>query len=267
MVSEYGSPNPPVGTHVYSSGTVVSGSVDSVTVGLTNYSASGWSLEGELLAGLGNSFELPVENDVVLTWNWQTNYWLDVEIIGGGTVGVPLNQFRPKDSLQGLTATPATGWLFMGWSGDETGTNLSVDITMNAPKSVLAVFSDDADGDGLTNNEEEVVGSNPWKADTDGDGFDDAFEFAKGLSPTNDDSDVATYIQNHDDFFGLYASNAVLDVAVGQMLMDVVGSEALLSLQLETSEDLVTWTNAGDAVEWTMPVDGEKKFLRVRAER
>lgn len=41
----------------------------------------------------------------------------------------------------------------------------------------------DPDGDGLTNLQESVLGTNPYQADTDGDGFSDLEEFARHSSP------------------------------------------------------------------------------------
>jgi uncharacterized repeat protein (TIGR02543 family) len=40
-----------------------------------------------------------------------------------------------------LTATPDTGYVFVGWSGDCTGTSLSVTLTMDANKTCTAQFS------------------------------------------------------------------------------------------------------------------------------
>ena len=266
IASIHGSPTPAVGAHQYVYGTVVTCSVDSVTSGQTNYSAKGWTLAGqEPSNGTTNWFELTSSTNATLTWNWKTNYWLEVSTVGSGSVDHASGWYE-KDSQQTLSATPDAGWLFMGWSGAASGTNEAF-VTMSQPQSITATFSDDADGDGLTNTEEATYGSDPWKADTDGDGFDDGFEVQKGLSPTNDDSDVATYIQNHDSSFGLYPSNVVLDVAIGQMLLETAGGNATLNLQLEQSDDLQSWTNAGDAVEWILPVGSEKKFFRVRSEK
>jgi uncharacterized repeat protein (TIGR02543 family) len=39
-----------------------------------------------------------------------------------------------------LTATPASGYTFTGWSGDASGTNAMVSVTMNSSKSVSANF-------------------------------------------------------------------------------------------------------------------------------
>ena len=64
---------------------------------------------------------------------------------------------------------------------------------------------------------------------------------------------LADILQPEDD-------SVILDVAVGEILVDVAGSEATLNLQLETSDDLNIWSNAGPAKVWTWTVDGEKKF-------
>jgi hypothetical protein len=46
-----------------------------------------------------------------------------------------------------------------------------------------AIMVFDADGDGLTDDIEQRLGSDPHKADTDGDGFDDYIETANGYNP------------------------------------------------------------------------------------
>jgi hypothetical protein len=47
----------------------------------------------------------------------------------------------------------------------------------------------DADGDGLTNDEEAEIGSDPDNPDTDGDGLIDGEEVFLGTDPTNPDTD------------------------------------------------------------------------------
>ncbi len=47
----------------------------------------------------------------------------------------------------------------------------------------------DADGDGLTNIQEYILGTDPSKADSDGDGLSDAQERTLGTNPTNVDTD------------------------------------------------------------------------------
>ncbi|MBN2161594.1 MAG: hypothetical protein JXR25_12515 [Pontiellaceae bacterium] len=262
--SAMGEPDPAAGGHSYPAGSTVACSVADITAGTTQYVCTGWTGTGSVpVSGTSNAVEVTLSADSSITWLWQTNYLLSVSISGSGSV-TPAEGWYAAGSSQNLIAAPAAGWLFMGWSGDASGF-ASYELTMDSAKAVTATFSDDPDGDGLTNIEEAAAGSDPWDADTDDDGFDDAFEVAQHMSPTNGNSAVVDYIANNPSTFSLYPSNAVLDVAIGQMLVDATGGNATLSLQLEKSDDLTTWTNAGDAVEWTIPVDGDVQYFRVRS--
>lgn len=126
----------------------------------------------------------------------------------------------------------------------------------------------DSDSDGLDDDQEVYVTfTNPLLADSDYDDFPDGFEVTFGYSPTNNQHQVLVdYIRNNGAAFNLYSPQELVDVAVGQMGVAITGTNAALSLQLQQSADLGgSWTNAGPAVPWTMPVDDSKKFLRVRA--
>jgi hypothetical protein len=131
----------------------------------------------------------------------------------------------------------------------------------------------DNDGDGLRNEDESnIYGTDPTNPDTDGDGFDDGFEVEKGMNPLVPDEDFVAYIQRHSARFSLYPSNAVLDVAVGQLLIGVSNGTAELRLHLQQrddlatqTDDLATWTSVGDSVEWSIPAPAAAQFLRIRA--
>jgi uncharacterized repeat protein (TIGR02543 family) len=77
-----------------------------------------------------------------------------------------------------ITATPSPGYRFTGWTGDASGTDNPLTITMNADKNIGAIFEkdlSDIDSDGLTAYDELVLTqTNPLLADTDGDGTNDA---------------------------------------------------------------------------------------------
>lgn len=49
------------------------------------------------------------------------------------------------------------------------------------------------------------------------------------------------------------------------MLIKTEAGQANLNLQLLTSDDLITWTNAGEAVEWSIPAASSEQYFRVRA--
>jgi uncharacterized repeat protein (TIGR02543 family) len=93
-----------------------------------------------------------------------------------------------------LTATPNTGYLFTGWSGDATGATNPLTITVDAAKTITANFikdTSDDDGDGLSNYEEMAVhGTDKTKADTDGDGLTDKQEIDRGWNAHSSDKAV-----------------------------------------------------------------------------
>lgn len=69
----------------------------------------------------------------------QINYTLSVTIQGQGTVQPAGGVYASGASVQ-LTAAPADGWEFDRWQGNLTGSANPTTITMNANKSVTAVF-------------------------------------------------------------------------------------------------------------------------------
>jgi len=69
-------------------------------------------------------------------------YTLKVNIVGNGTVAAsPSSATYASGTIVSLTATPAATWSFSGWSGDVTGTQNPVNITMNGNKTVTATFA------------------------------------------------------------------------------------------------------------------------------
>ena len=78
--------------------------------------------------------------------------------------------YYPTGTKIGLTAEPAAGWEFTGWSGDLTGTKNPDTVTLNANKSVVANFALKADGSNLVKNgdfsaasENGLGGGDSWK--------------------------------------------------------------------------------------------------------
>lgn len=59
---------------------------------------------------------------------------------GGFVTANPAGGIYPSNTVVTLTATPTNGWSFLYWQGDVTATSPSIAVTMNAAKSVQAVF-------------------------------------------------------------------------------------------------------------------------------
>ncbi len=72
-------------------------------------------------------------------------YTLSISGMGSGSVGVsPSQPTYASNTLVTVTATPSAGKTFLNWAGDATGSTNPLGVTMNANKSVIAVFSDAA---------------------------------------------------------------------------------------------------------------------------
>jgi uncharacterized repeat protein (TIGR02543 family) len=69
-------------------------------------------------------------------------YSLTVTATGSGTVAKSPDQASyASGTTVSLTATPATGYQFSGWSGDATGTTNPLTVTMTANKNITATFT------------------------------------------------------------------------------------------------------------------------------
>jgi uncharacterized repeat protein (TIGR02543 family) len=76
-------------------------------------------------------------------------FTLAVSTVGNGTVAKApdLASYAGGSSVQ-LTAAPASGNHFVGWSGDASGSVNPLTVTMDANKSITATFAPDAGGGG-----------------------------------------------------------------------------------------------------------------------
>jgi hypothetical protein len=69
------------------------------------------------------------------------NYSLTLLAAGPGSVGkTPPASFYTNGTIVTVTATPNSGYLFAGWSGDAAGTNNPLNVTMNFSKFITANF-------------------------------------------------------------------------------------------------------------------------------
>ena len=69
----------------------------------------------------------------------------------------------------------------------------------------------DADGDGVTNGEEETLGTDPENPDSDNDGLNDGDEVAIGSDPLNEDSDGDGLLDGEENDIGSDPTNTDSD--------------------------------------------------------
>jgi hypothetical protein len=109
---------------------------------------------------------------------------------GSGSVSPDGESWYDSGATVSVSAAPDSGTIFIGWSGDLSGIANPQDVTMWGPTYVTANFAsltDDSDGDGLSNDQEIGLGTDPVDPDTDGDGMEDGWEVDNSFDPKTDD--------------------------------------------------------------------------------
>lgn len=119
---------------VYTPGTVVTLTVTPKT----GYTFNGWSGD---LTGTANPATITLDKNKSVTANFKAvNYTLATSATNGSVSLSPVGGSYLAGSQVTLTAKPNAGYVFNDWSGDLTGLENPVKITMDAHKNVTANF-------------------------------------------------------------------------------------------------------------------------------
>jgi ribosomal protein S28E/S33 len=107
---------------------------------VSGWSFSGWSGDG---AGSGVTRSVTVTGNMAVTANFAQNpYGLSINIVGSGSVAKNPNQTTYHfGDLVNLTATPASGWSFSGWSSGVTSLVNPVTVNITKDTSITATFT------------------------------------------------------------------------------------------------------------------------------
>jgi len=160
-----GTTTPSVGgsPHNYADGTVVNLTANAAT----GYHFVDWSGDA---SGTSTTTSVTMNSDKTVTANFEEdepityNLYMLVNPTGGGTTtpsvgGSPHNY--ADGTVVNLTANAATGYHFVDWSGDASGSSTTTSVTMNSDKTVTANFEKD---DPCLNNLAPVIGNIPRQA-------------------------------------------------------------------------------------------------------
>ena len=117
------------------------------TIELTAQPAAGWEFnrwEGDL-EGDENPATITVEGETEVTAIFtRIEYPLTVNIVGEGDVEQEVVQVKTTEYIDGtvvqLTAIPEDEWAFSAWSGDASGADTTITLTVDGPKEVTATF-------------------------------------------------------------------------------------------------------------------------------
>ena len=189
-----------------------------------------------------------------------------------GSIIVSPNQTNyPTGNLVTVSASTLSGYLFINWSGDISGTTPSVSLIMDANKSITANFGQDTrdnDADGLSNYLEIVThGTNPDQKDTNSDGIEDGQAVTLGYSPTFNFSALITHLQSHPPT-GLYTASQMQSMAIGDLVLTKNANGSFtLNYDIEQSSDLQSWLPYQS---FNLPLTNlppDKAFIRFRAKQ
>jgi fibronectin type 3 domain-containing protein len=125
------------GTGVYDPGDVV----EIMATPAVGWQFSGWS--GDLSgSAVPEYLTMDSNKTVTATFTEIPEYFLFVNLVGSGSVTYNgTGVYDPGDVVE-ITATPAVGWEFGGWSGDLSGSTVPEYITMDSNKTVTATFTE-----------------------------------------------------------------------------------------------------------------------------
>jgi uncharacterized repeat protein (TIGR02543 family) len=121
----------------YTSGTVVT----LTATASSGYIFTGWSGD---VTGTATSATVTMNANKTVTANFALAYTLTTTATptaGGSISRSPSATTYAAGTVVTLTATPADGYVFTGWSGDASGTAGSVSVTMSTNRSVTANFA------------------------------------------------------------------------------------------------------------------------------
>lgn len=142
----------------YASGTVVTLTASPAS----GYTFTGWSGD---VTGTSTSVTVTMTANRTVTANFTngtgTSYMLTTTAspAAGGTITRnPNASSYTAGTVVTLTATPASGYSFTGWSGGASGTNATTTVTMNANTSVTANFTTSSGGTTLRINDKSGTG-------------------------------------------------------------------------------------------------------------
>ena len=126
VISAHGTGAPAVGLYTNLFGTVLTNVMTGIDVqGRTQYVSTGWVMTGgnDPASGVVTNFTMTHTNNAVLTWLWNTNYYLSVSNTAGGVIdsGSSSNGWYAFNQFFAISATNSPNYHFVGWSGDTNG--------------------------------------------------------------------------------------------------------------------------------------------------
>jgi len=110
-----------------------------------SYTSTGGSISPANGSGVNSIAPFYITNNTTLTWNWEPEYKLTTTTTGAGAGTIALSDlgqsgWYTNNQNVTLTATPAIGSSFLGWSGATNAATNIITVTMSSAKTLFASF-------------------------------------------------------------------------------------------------------------------------------
>ncbi|MEF8874905.1 MAG: C25 family cysteine peptidase [Candidatus Thermoplasmatota archaeon] len=200
--------------------------VDLKAIPVEGYYFEGWSGTEKT----GEEITLVMDENKSITANFEkVEHELSISVSGEGTTDPNPGEHTYENGTDvTVEATPADGWQFVEWTGDETGTDPTINVTMDANKSITAVF------------EEEMVVEYTLTISVDGGGSTEPSEGTHNYS----EGDEVTVEATPDDGWEF-------DEWTG----DVNGAHPVINVTMDANKSITAVFEEEMVVEYTLTID------------
>ena len=136
VVGGHGIITPTSGSYEYGTDVPLTGTPD------PGYRVKTWSgTNDDTFTGNTNTVTMTGDNTVTVEFEIIPipTYNLTINVNGQGNISLnPVGGSYSENTVVQAIATPVTGWRFVGWTGDASGMDLTVNIVMDGNKSIIA---------------------------------------------------------------------------------------------------------------------------------
>ncbi|BDS05193.1 hypothetical protein NT6N_02330 [Oceaniferula spumae] len=229
---------------------------------------AGWG--GDAL-GAESQITILMNGDKSVQATFSSRASLQVHVRGAGSVSglADLGSYGLNETAS-LTAVPADGWIFAGWSGAVTGSSATANVVMDSPKAVTAVFTlpvANWKSEHFTEAEllDELISGDD--ADPDQDGLKNWQEYLHMSDPRDSTSKGVLSMKVEGDYlFAIFTRNSG---AQGGLSLGCQGSRDLADWDAPDIEERVLSTRDGvETVEARIPVGTVGSgFIRLKYDR
>ncbi|MCX6873575.1 MAG: chitobiase/beta-hexosaminidase C-terminal domain-containing protein, partial [Verrucomicrobia bacterium] len=125
---------------IVAGGKYLTGTTATLTaVPAAGYAFTGWTGDA---TGTANPLSLLMDADKTIGANFTRQYTLTASALSDGSItGIAADGKYLTGTTATLTAVPAAGYVFTGWTGDATGTANPLSLLMDADKTIGATFT------------------------------------------------------------------------------------------------------------------------------